>query len=85
MKKNLRFQMRGEYEKISESCCTAPEDINLSDLSCLAPSILMIYPSDGGLFPPFKAECVTPCFSGTRGCFTAMALWLFQCNFILFC
>lgn len=54
MKKNPRFQMRGEYEKISESCCTAPEDISLSDLSCLAPSILMIYPSDGDSSLPSK-------------------------------
>lgn len=71
MKKSLIFQMKREYEKISKPCWVAPEDINTSDLPCLVPFLLTIYPSDRSLQPPFRAECVTSLLLGDS--------WLLSC------
>lgn len=71
MRKSLIFQMKREYEKISEPCWVAPEDINTSHLPCLVSSFLTVYPSDRSLQPPFKAEYVTSLLPGDS--------WLLSC------
>lgn len=63
--------MQREYEKISEPCWVAPEDINTSDLPCLVPSLQTVYPSDRSLQPHFKAEYVTSLLLGDS--------WLLSC------
>lgn len=86
MRRSPIFQMKREYEKNSESYWVAPEDINTSDLPCLAPPLLMIYPSDSPLPPPFKAECVTSLLlrdSWLSSCSVLLASLLVQVHSLL--